>query len=509
MIPYLGSFFNWRRTVPAPKAPAAGLHDLPAAPLAPVSADPPPPTPILALAHDRPSALTALVELPPQIATCPTTVAAWRLVRDLPWAAFPERDESAPKPGPKPHPRAAFVAVFLLKLEQQLPTMGHLRRWLIDHPALLWLLGFQLVPDPTHPLGFHPGHSAPKRRQLSRVLRSLDQDALTWLLQASVQLIQATLPPDEAATMGDLVAGDTKHIIGWVKENNPNRHAPARADKTVQPPGDPDCRLGVKTRRTRERPVPATPTTESQPASQKIARTEAYWGYASGIVVTPTSGGTVVLAELTQPFNASDMSYFRPLMAQTEAVLGRRPSRGTWDKAFDSQEVYAYFADGGGFAAIPLNPRGQAPLSFTEDGRLCCAAGIGMTTDIQFWDRTSWLHPQLRQRYRCPLLVPEVTGDPCPVDHARFPQGGCIRSCAAGVGPRARWELDRSSELFRATLRQRGLVEQVNSQAKALGIERPKLRNGDSVAHQNTLLYVLLNLRTMHRMRGTFPNLHA
>ena len=34
----------------------------------------------------------------------------------------------------------------------------------------------------------------------------------------------------------------------------------------------------------------------------------------------------------------------------------------------------------------------------------------------------------------------------------------------------------------------------------ALGIERPKLRNQQAIANQNTLIYILINLRSMHRL---------
>ena len=39
------------------------------------------------------------------------------------------------------------------------------------------------------------------------------------------------------------------------------------------------------------------------------------------------------------------------------------------------------------------------------------------------------------------------------------------------------------------------------SQAKELGIECPRLRNGKAIANQNTLIYVLINLRALHRVR--------
>jgi len=44
-----------------------------------------------------------------------------------------------------------------------------------------------------------------------------------------------------------------------------------------------------------------------------------------------------------------------------------------------------------------------------------------------------------------------------------------------------RHELDRHSEAFRRIYSQRAACERINSQAVALGIERPHLRNGRSI----------------------------
>jgi hypothetical protein len=40
----------------------------------------------------------------------------------------------------------------------------------------------------------------------------------------------------------------------------------------------------------------------------------------------------------------------------------------------------------------------------------------------------------------------------------------------------------------------------IRGQAVALGIERPKLRNRDAITNINTLTYLLINLRAMHRI---------
>ena len=70
------------------------------------------------------------------------------------------------------------------------------------------------------------------------------------------------------------------------------------------------------------------------------------------------------------------------------------------------------------------------------------------------------------------------------------------------IGARIRYQLDRESEAFKTIYKQRTADERVNSQALELGIERPKLRNGAAIANQNTLIYVLINLRALHRVRA-------
>ena len=69
------------------------------------------------------------------------------------------------------------------------------------------------------------------------------------------------------------------------------------------------------------------------------------------------------------------------------------------------------------------------------------------------------------------------------------------------IGARLRHTLDRDSELYKQIFRQRTAVERINAQAVALGIERPHLRNGPAIVNQNTLIYLLINLRFLQRLR--------
>ncbi len=70
------------------------------------------------------------------------------------------------------------------------------------------------------------------------------------------------------------------------------------------------------------------------------------------------------------------------------------------------------------------------------------------------------------------------------------------------MGARIRYTLDRDSERYKQVYRQRTAVERINSQAVNLGIERPHWRNGQAIANQNTLIYLLINLRFLQRLRA-------
>ena len=108
-----------------------------------------------------------------------------------------------------------------------------------------------------------------------------------------------------------------------------------------------------------------------------------------------------------------------------------------------------------------------------------------------------------RGRYGCPLLHPEQTADCCPIDHPKWPKGGCKTTFPLVPGARIRYQLDRDSDLYKEIYNQRTAVERIFSQAVNLGIERPKLRNHQAIANQNTLIYILINLRAMVRTEKT------
>jgi len=320
----------------------------------------------------------------------------------------------------------------------------------------------------------------PGARWLRHQQRHLDHAVLGALLRATVAALQTEIPG-----LGTTVAVDVKHIYAWVRENNPKETIAHRYDPTRQPQGDPDCRLGVKRRSNRD-----------GPRGRRRVEKEYLWGYGTGVVsaIDPTHGD-VVVAEFTLPFNHQDIVWFHPLYDQTVAVLGRRPTNLAADAAFDAWHVYQTCAAHGGVAAIPCNQRGASPPRDAA-GHPICARGRTMAPTTQFTHEDGFQ----AQRYRCPLLRPQPTAEAC--DHARFAKGGCTKYINIEAGGRMRADLDRRGEPYRALYRQRTSAERINSQACALGIERPRVRRAAAVHRLNTLTYIVINARALQRLQA-------
>ena len=443
--------------------------------------------------------------LPSFVTNCPPAMRILDLIGCIPWTRFPERNLHR-NWGQPTIPYSAFSAACLIKLNEGLVSMSDLRQYLIEHPAFIWLLGFPLIPSFKHAYGFDPSASLPTQRHLTQMLRDIPNTALQFLLDQSIQLLISELCDKGCGQIGECISLDTKHILAWVKENNRKAYVESRFDKTKQPKGDPDCKLGCKRRHNRQiLPAQAsTPTNNPLPASQ-VSVGEYYWGYGSGVVTAKVPGwGEFVLAEMTQTFDKADVSYFFPLMLQAEQRLGFRPRFGTFDAAFDAFYVYDYFHrdnDPLAFAAVPFSEKGGYKAKgrhFDPDGLPLCTAGFPMPLQFTYTDRTVTIIEHQRGKYICPLRSSSQT---CPVNHVRWEKGGCTVTMPTSIGARLRYTLDRDCLEYKGVYKQRTAVERINSQAFALGIERPMIRNGKAIANINTLIYTLINLRMLHRIR--------
>jgi hypothetical protein len=444
--------------------------------------------------------------LPDFVSDCPSAMRILDLIGPLAWQEFPERNLLR-NWGQPTIPYAAFSAACLLKLNEDMVSMGDLHLYLLEHPAFIWLLGFPLKSSRQHACGFDPQASLPTERHLTHMLRSVPNSSLQFLLDGSVRTLLQYFARS-GIRAGECTSLDTKHILAWVQENNPKAYVETRFDKTKQPKGDPDCKLGCK-RRHNQRTSKTDPivTPNKKPISGTAIQVgEFYWGYGSGIVVSKVQDkGEFVLSEMTQTFDHADVSYFFPLMAKTEKILGFKTRFGTFDAAFDAWYVYDYFHrvdDPQAFAAVPFSEKGGYKANgrqFSPEGLPICAAGFVMPLKFTYMDRTISIIPHERGKYICPLL-PKREDNACPINHKNWKGKGCSAAMPTSIGARLRYSLDRDGQLYKDTYRQRTAVERINSQAYALGIERPLVRNGNAIENINTLIYTLINLRLIQRL---------
>ncbi len=318
--------------------------------------------------------------------------------------------------------------------------------------------------------------------RLRQKLRTFDQNLLQALLAATVADLQEEIPG-----LGETVAFDVKHIFAWVRENNPNVYVKGRFDVTHIPKGDPDCRLGVK-----------KSSNQVQPDGSKNVKKVSLFGYGTGVAAcTDPVYGEVVLAEYTLPFNRADVTYYLPLYQRTVVDTKQFPIHVTADAAYDFWYVYETVAHRQGIAAIPLNTHGHEEVPRDPDGTPRCSVGLRMTPTFQF----QHTHGFRAQRFRCPLLFPEPTGATC--SHAQFVKGkGCVKDPNWEKGGLMRALLDRDGPLYHVIYKQRTACERINSQAQALGIEQPKVRNIRSVRNLNTLIYLVLNARALAKAKS-------
>jgi hypothetical protein len=177
-------------------------------------------------------------------------VQAYRVLFSLfDWSIVERWEAERAGQGSHGHPMSAYIKAFLVRINQDIIYTSRLRDFLIKHPLLVIELGFQLDIDYTSRYGFNYSTTVPSEVWLRARLRTLDQNLLQDLLNATVTALKEEIPG-----LGETVAFDVKHIYAWVKENNERAYVKDRYDKNRRLSGDPDCRLGVKRSTNQEQP---------------------------------------------------------------------------------------------------------------------------------------------------------------------------------------------------------------------------------------------------------------
>jgi hypothetical protein len=150
-------------------------------------------------------------------------------------------------------------------------------------------------------------------------------------------------------------------------------------------------------------------------------------------------------------------------------------------------------------STIRCRPKRSAPAG-RRSSLPICPAGLAMPLKDKFWCRSTAVEHE-RGHYACPLQHPQRTADACSVADEHWAKDGCLVTMPTSLGARLRLQLDRNAEPYKTIYAQRTATERLFSQTRELGMERPKRRNGAAVANLNSLIYVLLNLRPLQRIR--------
>jgi len=275
-----------------------------------------------------------------------------------------------------------------------------------------------------------------------------------------------------------------------------NQDSPEAAGQPQQPTTAHQAPPKTHSRRTKQLkqdPLPPEPTS-TQKKETKEER-EYIWGYGSGVAAaTNPVYGDVVLAEYTLP----SMKPTSPLFVPGCVVPCWRPASTPriW------LPMPPLIAGTSIRVVLPLAwlpcPYARSPRpKLTPDGVPLCAHGLRMHPTYQFQHTNGYR----AQRYRCPYLFPERTGDTC--GHAQFvKEKGCVKDINIELGGLRRVLLDRTSPQYHAVYNQRTACERINSTSLALGIERPKVCNLRSVRNLNTLIYLVINGRALERAKS-------
>ncbi|MBE7471290.1 MAG: hypothetical protein HS114_19300 [Anaerolineales bacterium] len=210
--------------------------------------------------------------------------------------------------------------------------------------------------------GFDVEASLPTARHFGRVLRPCQRGPCNSCSTAPFPCCVRNYPRRSLCCQA--ISLDTKHILAWVKENNPKAYVLEgdRLDKTRQPKGDRDCKLGCKRaqcllRGSQSRNHSGStghPDQKAKAVTNFSSSDVYYWGYGSAWwpPKSPTGASSSWL-NWTQTFDKNDVTYFFALMAQVERRLGFKPKFRGFDAAFDPFYVFSTFIWP---AVSPLSP---------------------------------------------------------------------------------------------------------------------------------------------------------
>ena len=380
----------------------------------------------------QPRALGATPQLPAFVAACPVAQRYRSLLGALDWDTFP-RTAHRTDPGPARRRRPAPP---LSPPSLSSSTKGD-RTWASCAPTWSNILPWsgcwasRSCPSDRSPWGFDVDASLPSRTHFGRVLRELDNDAVQFLLTASVKLIRARPAARPAGHLRrrHLPRHQAHPRLGQGEQPQGLRQRPLRQDPPAQRRPRLQTRLQAhgRTRAAsgdavakddRQRRTPACrcrhaapPQPPTVPASQTCRVGEYYWGYASGVVATKVARLGRSRPRRTHPdlrprrrqllLPADDADRHGASAAARASAPSTKPTTPSTSTSTSTTPV-----------ALPLSPgptraARDSATSSPQTGLPLCAAGLAMPLKFTLpTARRPLRGPTNAASYGCPLVWP-------------------------------------------------------------------------------------------------------
>ena len=365
---------------------------------------------------------------------------------------FPKYHTS--KFGPTGYSLHALFRSFIVMKTEKLAKITELLSFLDTNPYIAYLCGF----EPFKPL---PSYSV-----FQRFIKNLDNELLKEVMESQVLRLNELEFIDNS-----FVSCDGTPIFANTKQNNAKSFASNKFSKDNPPKSDPDCKLGVHT--------------ASNSHNEK--KYEFYWGYQNIVLTDAISG--LPIAEKTTTANVSESSIVIDFLKETNKWFSLKETYFIGDKAYDTKGIYNYIRyDLKGHAFIPINPRNTKEKKMLNDTNIICEAGLAMHKDgKQYFDS------YIKQKFCCPFRT-KKDDSLCPCKHPKYFNGkknrGCTRYISIGTDYRA--SINRESIFFKKIYALRTESERYNSRWKNLNLEKPTVRNINSITNLNTLGHITL-----------------
>jgi len=381
--------------------------------------------------------------------------------------------EQLRKTGRRPFCRQAICRALVYKNLKAIKTLSELTFELSTNLGIGYVLGFDKQP--------------PSRHRFEEFLHKTPNQLLQEIRKTQIKTLV-----DLGILNGEYLSIDSTPVVAWVKQNNPKMNVLGKFDKNKFPQGDPDARLGFmaikrKTNRSKERQLEFFDTSCDKNKSSK--EVIFFWGYRNHVIFDALS--ELPMLEKTHPANVSDCMVMIPAFKELKRYFKLNAPKGVLaDAAYDSVSIRKYIRRSlKAKDFIPVNPRAKKyNIKLTPGNIRICLAGLEMYPWGKFKEGN-----RIRRKFVCPIthlkgFAPKFNHQ-CPINHPRFPKGGCYAYTRVDKSYRQS-AIDPQSEHFKKIYKMRSGSERGFSRLLNFYMQRPVLTGLTAVSNHCTLAHI-------------------